>query len=172
MSALRASRRNYPEIGRRQFDIDGAHAIVREPAGMGFVAGRGGQAHRFANKNRLRNESHPRPGIGRPMVGARWPANGSREKFPPPVARRHTGSGTWFVGESDAERVADLIDQCPERRDEAPRTATPTGAPGAAAPFSGDVRAAPPVADGAVLVFETWRRRIAEQVIHQEGVSL
>ncbi|QQQ74300.1 hypothetical protein IOD16_24285 [Saccharothrix sp. 6-C] len=173
MSALRASRRNYPEIVGRQSDTDGAYAVVRGPAGMGFVAGRGGQAHRFANKNRLRNESHSRPGgIGRPVARVRWPGNGSREKFPFPAAGRDTGRGTWFVGESDAERVADLIDQCPERRDEAPRTAAPTGAPGTAAPFTGDVRAAPPVADGAAPVFETWRRRIAEQVIHQEGVSL
>ncbi|XVS62303.1 hypothetical protein ACQPYE_29095 [Actinosynnema sp. CA-299493] len=151
MSALRASRRNYPGIVGRRFTADDAYAIAREPVGMGFVAGRDGRAVTRT----------PRPG------------NKSREEFPIPVAHRDTGRGTWFVGESDAERVADLIDKCPERREEEPHVgAAPTGATGTAAPFTGDVRTAPAAADSAALVFETWRRRIAEQVIHQEGVSL
>ncbi|MEV8441814.1 DUF1702 family protein [Actinosynnema sp. NPDC051121] len=45
------------------------------------------------------------------------------------------GRATWFVGGSDDQRVADMIDEFPP-------------------------------------LFQTWRRRIAEQFVHQEGVSL
>ncbi|MEU4744141.1 hypothetical protein AB0G02_27255 [Actinosynnema sp. NPDC023658] len=65
-----------------------------------------------------------------------------------------------------------MIDKFPARRTGGPLAGPVQGAPGEAAPFTEDVRSAPPVTDGAVPAFETWRRRIAEQFVHQEGVSL
>jgi hypothetical protein len=121
LSALRALRRNFPEIVGRQFRTGYAYAIEREPAGMGFVTGRGGRAHRYADKSRVVNGSY----------------------------RRHGGIGWPHAG------------------------ATPTGAPGVTAPSADGAHLAPPVSDGAAApVFETWRRRIAEEFVHQEGVSL
>ncbi|WP_367138194.1 hypothetical protein [Saccharothrix sp. HUAS TT1] len=58
-------------------------------------------------------------------------------------------------------------------RDDVPRA--PHRDTGRATWFVGDAdaqRPAPPVPDGAVPAFETWRRRIAEEFVHQEGVSL
>ncbi|TQM84379.1 hypothetical protein FHX81_6823 [Saccharothrix saharensis] len=71
--------------------------------------------------------------------GGRWPAcrgtgKGGRHGSRAPD-HRDIGRVTWLVGWSDAQRVADVIEQ-----------------------FT------PP--------FGTWRRRIAEEFVHQEGVSL
>jgi hypothetical protein len=113
LSALRALRRNFPEIVGRQFHTEHAYAIEREPAVMGFVTGRDGRAHRFADKSRTLNDSYA----------------------------RHGGSGR-------------------------------AGAPGAVASSDDGARPAPPAPGGTVSVLETWRRRIAEEFVHQEGVSL
>ncbi len=141
---------------------------------MVFVTGRGRRAHRFADKSRTTNDGYPRyGGIGWAMARMPWHGNGAWVQFPHALGHRYTGRATCFVGESDAKRVADVIDNFPAHRTEGPHTgAVPTGAPGATAPSTDDVRPAPPVPDGAAPVLETWRRRIAEEFVHQEGVSL
>lgn len=71
MSALRALRRNYPEIVGRQFHTERAYAIEREPAVKGFVTGRDGRAYRFASESRTVNDRYPRHGsAGR--AGTTW----------------------------------------------------------------------------------------------------
>ncbi|WP_461125042.1 hypothetical protein [Saccharothrix stipae] len=58
------------------------------------------------------------------------------------------------------------------RHDDPPSSAGRTAERAVAAHITKRVRRAPSVPDGAEPAPQTWRRRIAEQFVHQEGVSL
>ncbi|MEV0678657.1 DUF1702 family protein [Actinosynnema sp. NPDC050436] len=155
-----------------------------------------------------------------------WPAAGPRS-YAGRALDQGIGRALWFVGGTDAQHVADLIDRFPEHRQEdlyagaglaatyaggesedelvlfrhrsgphaamvaqasafaaearvkaglvVPHTGLATRVfcgttPEKAARVTQDVRPAPPVVDGAVPAYETWRQRIARQFVHQEGV--
>ncbi|MFI9008085.1 hypothetical protein ACIGNX_12715 [Actinosynnema sp. NPDC053489] len=124
---------------------------------MAFVTGRGGRAARFPNEDRTaRHGTTQHDGIGWAMARMPWHGRGRPEQLRLVPDHQDIGRATWFVGRSDAQRVADTIGKVPARPGRAPHTgAAPAGSPGEAAPRS-----------------RTWRRRIAEEFVHQEGVSL
>ncbi|MGW4116517.1 hypothetical protein ACWEFJ_37060 [Actinosynnema sp. NPDC004786] len=154
MNALRAMRRELPEIAGRQFF---ATPVITQRPPEGFVAD-----HRWTVQD----------GIGLAM--ARMPRHGTGPVVHRPRALDHQdiGRAPWFVGESDAQRVADTIEKSPWRHGVPHARAAPGGAAGEAARSTEDAHPAPPVPDGAGPVSEAWRRRIAEESAHQEGVSL
>ncbi|MEV1121163.1 DUF1702 family protein [Actinosynnema sp. NPDC049800] len=156
-----------------------------------------------------------------------WPGSGPRA-YTNRALDQGIGRAMWFVGGTDPEYVADLIDGFAEHRREdlysgaglaatyaggvtedellmfrersgqhagmvaqasafaaearakagtmVPHTGLATRIfcgmePEDAARITQDVRPAPPIVDGAEPAFETWRRRIAAQFVHQEGVG-
>ncbi|MEU4805558.1 DUF1702 family protein [Actinosynnema sp. NPDC023587] len=156
-----------------------------------------------------------------------WPAAGPRA-YANRAVDQGIGRAMWFVGGTDAQHVADLIDRFAEHRHEdlyagaglaatyagggsedelvllrhragrhaplvaqasafaaearvkagllVPHTGLATRVfcgttPEQAARITRDVRPGPPVVDGAVPAFETWRQSTARQFVHQEGVG-
>ncbi|MFE2756675.1 hypothetical protein ACFXGA_32240, partial [Actinosynnema sp. NPDC059335] len=95
MNALRAMRRELPEIAGRQFF---ATPVITQRPPEGFVAD-----HRWTVQD----------GIGLAM--ARMPRHGTGPVVHRPRALDHQdiGRAPWFVGESDAQRVADTIEKSP-----------------------------------------------------------
>ncbi|WP_238412899.1 DUF1702 family protein [Saccharothrix deserti] len=156
-----------------------------------------------------------------------WPAEGPRG-YTANALDQGIGRAMWFVGGTDPQVVADMIDKFPRHRrgdlysgaglaatyaggvteDElrlfrdragqhaglvaqagafaaearvkaglhVPHTALATRVfcdlePEPAAQLTQDLRPAPPIVDGDVPAFETWRQSITARFVHQEGVS-
>ena len=107
--------------------------------------------------------------VGSGWAMARMPQCARPRDHPARALDQSIGRAPWFVRGTDAQRVADMIDPFSAHRPEDPHSGA--GPATALEKAAQNAHPAPPIVDGAVPAFGTWRRRIAEEFAHQEGDS-